>query len=248
MTSGTGKNLSWGSNLVMPAAVGSQAGTSLYCFMAVLQYTVEEKLMYAQKTQKAGIYGCDRNYVFPAKKVEFKHEGSWNSVANTAVFLDIWQAILKKDDWLRCDWTIKVDPDTVFFADRLRQHLWSLKPPAYTPIYLKNTLMYNGFLGAIEIFSRDAVKLYHDYWEGCAKDMAENGGEDGFFKLCMDSIGVGYMLDAEILSSKGYPKLCNGTFVAYHPFKDVDSWIACKDIATEKIQWSPALDEKFGTD
>jgi len=248
MKSGKGKDLTWGSNLVPPAAAGKEAGTSLYCFMAVLKDTVEEKLMYAQRAQKAGIYGCDRSYIFPAHKSKFKHEGSWNSVANTAVFLKIWQAILEKDDWLLADWTVKVDPDTVFFADRLKQHIAALKAPAFTPIYLKNTLMYNGFLGAIEIFSREAVKLYHDYGYGCAKDMAEKGGEDGFFKLCMDSIGVGYMLDDDILSSKAYPEFCNGTFVSYHPFKTVDEWIACRDVAAGTLVWGAAEDAKFGTD
>lgn len=216
--------------------------------MAVLAGSVEEKLQNAMKSHNAGIFACDKNYVVPAQKAEFKHEGSWNSVANTAAFLKVWDVVLKNDQWMTCDWTIKVDPDTVFFPDRLRHHIWTLRPPANTPIYLKNTNMYNGFLGPIEVFSTDAVKLYHDYGKGCAKDMAEKGGEDGFFKLCMDSIGVGYMLDPMILSNRGYPKFCTDKFTSFHPFKTVDAWIACKDIATGKVKWGPAMDLKFGTE
>merc|ERR1712012_202751 len=61
------------------------------------------------------------------------------------------------------DWTVKVDPDCVFFADRLRNHINDLRPPPYMPLYLKNNDMdpglgNRGFLGAVEIFSTIAMQ------------------------------------------------------------------------------------------
>merc|ERR1711963_247786 len=75
--------------------------------------------------------------------------------------------------YLKYDWTIKVDADCVFLPDRLRSHLWALRPPANVPIYVKNNNLQGlgnaGFLGAIEVFSREAMKKFMDN-----KEIVEN--------------------------------------------------------------------------
>jgi len=97
--------------------------------------------------------------------------------------------------WKNADWIVKVDPDAVLVAERLRWHLEAMRPPAYSPIYLKNNGMdpglgNNGFLGAIEVFSNAAVEIYFDNWEGCKAAYGLATGEDGFFKGCMDALSL----------------------------------------------------------
>merc|ERR1712241_431157 len=87
------------------------------------------------------------------------------TLMNTDVFLNAFQQIKKDGRYAKWDWTVKADPDCVFLADRLMGHLWALRAPPYTPVYVKNNgvdpgLGNNGFLGAIEIFSNTAMRMF----------------------------------------------------------------------------------------
>merc|ERR1719277_2162730 len=111
----------------------------------------------------------------------------------------------KLGHYMNYDWTVKADADCVFFPDRLRQHLQGLRPPCNTAMYIKNNGMdpglgNNGFLGAIEVFSKRAMQLYFDNAAGCKKFFGLASGEDGFFKGCMDAMGVGFMADTQLFT------------------------------------------------
>merc|ERR1712061_908883 len=71
--------------------------------------------------------------------------------------------------------------DCVFLPERLRDHLSGLRPPKDTPIYVKNNhlegLGNSGFLGAIEVFSREAMKRYMDSADECGKSWAQTRGK-----------------------------------------------------------------------
>merc|ERR1739844_823594 len=99
------------------------------------------------------------------------------SVVNTAVFLKVMDYVKEDGLYLKYDWTIKVDADCVFLPDRLRSHLWALRPPANVPMYVKNNnlegLGNSGFLGAIEVFSREAMKRFMDNYDTAT---CANGG------------------------------------------------------------------------
>jgi len=145
--------------------------------------------------------------------------------------------------YLAYDWFVKVDADCVFAPDRLRSHIKQLRPPAYQAIYLKNNGMdpglgNNGFLGAIEIFSKRAIQVYYDNADGCRKYFGLGCGEDGFFKGCMDALGVGYMKDVEIFFPDHGAGACRqGQRVAFHPLKDPKKWQHCWDIVLGKTKW-----------
>jgi hypothetical protein len=224
-----------------PAAEGHNAGASLYCFMAIMPHSTEGALKEVAKKNNASIYACEEHDVFLSRS---SANNQWDTaeatLANTNVFIDVWQTMEKTGKYLNHDWTVKVDADCVFLPDRLRSHILMLKPPAYTPVYMKNNgvdpgLGNNGFLGAIEVFSKRAVQLYFDNQAGCVKSFAGPSGEDGYFKGCMDALGVCFTSDVNMFHPDYDPGACSkGQHVAFHPLKDPKDWQCCLDIAHGK--------------
>lgn len=223
------------------------ARPSLFCFMAVLPGSPEMALVEEARKRQAGIWGCEARKVFHSKKSDY-HEWSETGVttlANTDVFVKIWDQVKEDGQYLLQDWTVKVDADCVWFPARLRSHLQALKAPAYTPIYIKNTLpryTLGGWLGAIEIFSKTAVEAYTDNAAECVEHIGTNSGEDGFLKDCMDALGVGWMRDELIVHPSDSRITCQvGEFVAFHPIKAPEDWAFCYDLAEGTIQPPPPI-------
>jgi hypothetical protein len=232
-TSGiVGINGSVGSNSIQPV-LGESAGTRLYCFVVVMKGGPEEALLQVMKDLEASIFQCEENDILDGRtaKMEF-----WGSVQNSDIFVDIWKEVIGKNRFQLADWTVKVDPDAVFFPDRLQSLITELMPPPGEPIYLKNTLRFNGFLGAVEVFSTAAVELYAEFGpEGC-HNMAQGSGEDGYFKDCMDAIGAKFMLHNDILKSDGNPEFCDSKVATFHPVKNPDVWRACYEHAVQAAE------------
>jgi len=223
---------------VAAAAPGApMAGTSFFCFMAILPKSNEEALMAVAKKNNAGIFACNASAVFHSWK---SGSGAWDTGAatliNTAVFLKVMDWVKADGRYLQYDWSIKVDADCVFVPSRLRQHIWGLRPPPDTAMYLKNNgqgkMGNGGFLGAIEVFSKKAMEMYFDNADDCAKYLGTNSGEDGFFKGCMDAIGAGFMLDAQMFEPNFDPSKCTiASHAAFHPIKYASHWQRCWDLS-----------------
>jgi len=219
-------------------------GHRLYCFMAFLPKSYEEGLIQKAKDNKASIYGCDGHDLFHTWE---SGSAGWDTgestLQNTDVFINVWEQVGKKGNYLKYDWTVKVDPDCVMVADRLRAHLDGLNLPAWARAYVKNNGMdpglgNNGFLGAIEVFTKKAVTLYLDNDQGCKKALGLNAGEDGFMKGCMDGLGVGFASDTEMFFPDFAAGACmNGGRAAFHPLKDPAEWQHCWDIVMGKSEF-----------
>jgi len=213
------------------------AGTSLYCFMAVLPNSQEVTLMNLAKRNKASIFACDASDVFNSWQ---SSSSAWDTgeatLTNTDVFINVWEQMHKAGQFANFDWTVKVDADAVIVPWRLKAHIAALRPPANRAIYLKNNHMdaglgNGGFLGAVEVFSRDASQLYFDNAPDCRRTLGVHAGEDGFFKGCMDAIGVGFMVDANMFKPDVSPGVCNTeSRAAFHPLKDPVNWQCCVDL------------------
>merc|ERR1712050_792410 len=52
-----------------------------------------------------------------------KYGGKWNTALNTDIFIGVWNAVSLLGRYQYHDWTVKVDPDAVFFPERLRELL-----------------------------------------------------------------------------------------------------------------------------
>jgi len=227
---------------VQAAPEGSDmAGTSFYCFMAVLPDSPEMDLMEVAKKNNASVFGCDASSVYHSWKTDGEDwDTGATTLVNTAVFLKVMQWMKADGIYLKHDWTIKVDADCVFVPQRLREHMWALRPPPNAQLYMKNNdlkgLGNNGFLGAIEVFSKKAVQVYLDNDEACGKYLGTNSGEDGFFKGCMDALGAGFVFDGQMFEPNYDPAICtNGEHAAFHPIKYPSHWQRCWDIATGKM-------------
>lgn len=227
---------------VGPAEGGADvSGTELYCFLAFLPGSEEEGLVNFARENKASVFACDDSDVFHTWD---SGSTSWDSgestVTNTDVFINVWEQVGKSGKYLAHDWTAKVDPDAVLLPDRLKAHLAGLSAPAYRPIYIKNNVMdkgmgNNGFLGAVEVFSKQAVMVYLDNAEGCHKSLGTAAGEDGYIKSCMDALGVGFMTDGELFFPDKSAGACNlEQRAAFHPLKTVTDWKCCFDITNGK--------------
>merc|ERR1719221_1646731 len=115
----------------------------------------EPPLLGAQVKQGIGIFGCDGFTVFSNMAVALgrwgggdgpaivseviegslhvEYGGKWHTALNTGVFIRVWQAVVKLATFERHDWTVRADPDAVFFPDRLRS-LLSREPMASIPL------------------------------------------------------------------------------------------------------------------
>jgi hypothetical protein len=190
------------------------------------------------------MYACDDLDTF----------ASWNAVCagwdtgeatlvNTDVFINVFDQVKQKGTYLQHDWSIKADADCVFVHDRIRSHLQQFSPPANTALYVKNNGMdpdlgNHGFLGAIEIFSKKALMKYFDNAEGCKTYFGLGCGEDGFFKGCMDALGVCFVPDYEMFfPDNGAGGCLQQQKAAFHPLKTVDKWNDCVDLIEGKASW-----------
>jgi hypothetical protein len=223
---------------VLPADPSSEAaGTSLYCFLAYLPNSTEEEMMLLQKSRKAGIFACDAFGIFHSEWTDKKNKNG-KGVINAAIFLKVFDEVRAEGLYLEHDWTVKVDCDTVFIPFRLKAKLSEMRPPAYQAIYMKNSDFAFGFLGAIEVFSRRAMQIYFDNYEGCVRTIGLECGEDGFFNGCMNALGAGWMYDRGILTTRDDVGQCMPEYssdqVAFHPFKIPDVWMHCWDLAVGK--------------
>lgn len=227
-----GSNYEWA---VQPVKEGNESGTSLFCFMAVLPGSAEEGLQWAAESKNTSIFECDEHGVFNTWQSARADTGEvdtggkqWKSVVNTDVFFNVWSHVLEDGRWRKHDWVVKVDPDAVFFAYRLKYKLERLHAPKGWPIYIKNSVKDFGFLGACEVLSVTAVKKYERYQHECFAAISAKSGEDGFIKGCMDMVGAGYMLEEDVLRTPFHDGPCTDPGrVTFHPRKDPESWDKC---------------------
>lgn len=212
-------------------------GASLFCVMVYLPNSTEESLMWLAQKNRVSVFGCNDSMTLHSwQSAGAGWDTGETTLMNTDVFLDAFERIRQDGRYAKWDWTVKADPDCVFFADRLMGHIWGLRAPPNTPIYLKNNnvdpgLGNNGFLGAIEVFSNTAMKTFFGNAEECRQYLGVDSGEDGFFKSCMDSLGVGFMTDGNIFTPDYDPSACrNAERVAFHPIKFYKEYQCCVDI------------------
>jgi len=207
----------------------------------------EPELVRAMHGAKASVFECDSWDVFSTEPVELGGNvtttaiggeksamGSWGSWMNTELFLRTWNKVVQDGRYWQNDWSIKADPDCVFFPERLRWHLRKVQPGGSngTSLYIKNCPRKFGLLGSLEVFNREAVRTFGRNAQNCTEKCgAKFSGEDGFMAACMALLGVGSMSDFDLLVDNfcGFGTCANNYWnVAFHPYKDISAWFKCK--------------------
>jgi len=163
-----------------------------------------------------------------------------SSWLNTMIFQETWKLILAEDTWWNHAWTVKVDPDAVFFPHRLRVKLYPFYPADITDgpaLFVGNCdRSWNNeptslkLFGSLEVFSRNAMGMYKAFGDRCNEELDWEGwGEDFFMQNCLKLLkvkmldGVGFIGD-----NRCYGAPCTDTTkVAFHAFKDTQAYFDC---------------------
>lgn len=247
----------------MQAVQSVDAGTlpTLFCWMAFMSGGDEQKLVEAIFHHWLSIFQCEEYAVYSdySVKVGSYPDGnhcmsnatgdmtckmaSWGA-KNAAVFSRIWEHVFKDARIYSTDYVVKVDPDTVFFPERLKRHLAFV--PRGEPCFFRNWDGHVAMLGPLEVISQPALKLFKKHYKDKCQIHMEDAGEDGWISMCMGISGIKQRTDLALLDNGmrgfGNDRPCLGdTYAAYHPFKTEKLWLACKwetHQPISKIPWA----------
>jgi len=228
----------------------SQPG-ALFC-LALLQPTgYELGLLQLQLREEQGIFACDEYALYSSTVLEIspgvrssaigsdlrcKYGGDSGTALNTGIFIALWKKVLSDGQFRFSDWTVKVDPDAVFFPVRLRgilQGLQKTHEEGLNGVYVNNCKY--GLHGPIEVFSRKAMDAYAENYQKCEQHLwfaYSHWGEDMYMDQCLQKVVNVSRIDEWALICEDHcdcPEYaeCKTGAVTFHPFKTVDSYRQC---------------------
>eukprot|EP00405_Crypthecodinium_cohnii_P039234 CAMPEP_0206548586 /NCGR_PEP_ID=MMETSP0325_2-20121206/13969_1 /ASSEMBLY_ACC=CAM_ASM_000347 /TAXON_ID=2866 /ORGANISM="Crypthecodinium cohnii, Strain Seligo" /LENGTH=861 /DNA_ID=CAMNT_0054048089 /DNA_START=1 /DNA_END=2586 /DNA_ORIENTATION=- len=227
---------------------------SLYCYALMQPEGYEKGLLRMQYQEGQSIFACDEYTVYSNQVIELseklhthvvnvdlhcKYGGEFKTALNNDIFFAVWDKVVEEGRFRLHTWTVKVDPDCVFFPTRLRKILVDhpIEDNA-KGLYLNNCR--RGLHGPLEIFSRQAIEVWHtgrkgcvDYfWKLCSGDCL--WGEDMFIDQCMQRYlkvprddDWDLLVEAHCDPPDGWDKCEDSTKVAFHPFKSQEAYAEC---------------------
>lgn len=232
---------------------------SLFCFALMMPSGDEVSLMRELLRKSQGIFLCDSYSVFSSEDVELsagpparigteiigsvkcEYGGEYNLALNSEIFVRVWKKVFSDKLYAQHGWTVKVDPDAVFFPDRL---LWQVRDSnSSDSVYLNNCDQ--GLHGPIEVISLGGMRVFDVGIDKCVDELQHEfswAGEDVFLRHCLGVLNVNRVDNWAILDEEvcfyGDPvgKGCYSGKVAFHPFKHPDSYFHCVDQALESSE------------
>lgn len=233
-----------------------QASTSLFCASLVVPWTSEPALVEMQLKERLGLFTCEDFAVYSNTELSFGEGlimtrslgidlhcyrgGPFNTFQNTPIFMKFWDRLIKDGEFKSNAWTVKLDPDAVFFADRLRDIVRAEGSPR-NAAFLNNCQL--GLHGPLEVLSRRTLEVYYAHHEHCPRP----GQEDTYLEACFGHLGVQKVDKWDLLAEKdcwrnSFVKdpdwyLCKSAHVAFHPFKQTGSYQWCDKNARGEGHW-----------
>jgi len=219
----------------------------LYCVALMQPNSYETALLSMQKSLRVSIFACDEYMVYSNAAVEIlpglttgviesdlkcDMGGDAGTALNTGIFIAFWQKVIEDGRFRFNQWTVKVDPDAVFFPDRLRGLVQSI-PDGEKGVFLNNCKY--GLHGPIEVFSHTALDYYGQRYEECQRKYwfaHDHWGEDMYIDQCMDKVlGIRrddlFNLICEDHCDCPEYQACNNAAVVFHPFKTEGDYRQC---------------------
>jgi len=229
-------------------------GGSLYCFALMVPHGYEPSMIRWQHAHKASIFACDAFGIYSSKKLRVapgvvtwvvdsdlkcEYGGDSGTALNAWIFIAVWQKVISVAEYKAHDWVVKVDPDAVFFPDRLGRILAHYEKDGYI-----NNCKF-GMHGPIEVLSTKAVnKLGADYNRSedkkapklcVTKQHFGLWGEDMFLDQCLGKIlevkprplNPLVMCEAHCVCPAWYWCQNSTETVSYHPFKSPEAYEVC---------------------
>jgi hypothetical protein len=230
----------------------------------MLPDSYEQTLLFIQHEKGMGLFACDGMAIYSNKLIKVapgavtrivnsdlkcRMGGEFHTAMNTDIFLAVWRKVYSDGQFWAYHWTLKADPDTVFFPSRLYPLLQKYGEMD-TPhgIYLNNCKY--GLHGPIEIFSRKAVQALQTGAQRCKHAFQTRcggkpcaWGEDMFIDQCLwkvldvkreDSFKL--LLEDHCDPPKGWDECRDPATVAFHPFKKAEKYSECVDNAQSEVQ------------
>ncbi|CAJ1406034.1 unnamed protein product [Effrenium voratum] len=238
--------------LPAPKALQPAPNASMFCTMLVQPFSYEVNLAIMQYQGKYSIFACDNWAVYSSQRLRLakglatrlinssqvcEDAGQFGTALNTEVFLAFWRAILLDGDYLKANWLVKADPDTVWFPKRLVPVLWLQEDRGLLKegVYLNNCP--KGLRGPLEVLSQKAFSTLATLSTVCYWGMKNWGdsqwGEDMWLDQCLMNNGhlhrvfvVNLLVDAACTKYPGWES-CPSDFIGYHPFKQDEKYEAC---------------------
>jgi len=175
------------------------------------------------------------NPAMPALMGNLQAGDETDSFKNTQIFIDAWSELIKSGALERTDydWAVKIDPDAVFFPERLRTHLkkFSSGNQTKTPTFFKNCNWGTQarLYGALEVFNAAAMKELTKKMHTCNPFPWGGWGEDLFMERCMEKLGVHAKTDFTMVGDhRCMDAPCEDiTRVSFHAFKSEQLWLTC---------------------
>jgi hypothetical protein len=200
--------------------------------------------MATARKRRASVFACDSFaiYAVEATAVRACHlpnefapqhvHAQKDGLFSVETFQKVWASLVEHRQYLHYDWTVKVDPEVVFFPLRLRKRLWLLRPPDGTALYFKSANASVGFAGAIEVWSKEALERFFLHDTSCRRALGHCLREDRFTESCLDMVGAGFMEDDSILSRAASASACsNHVHTGFLTFGGVGPWVECYERA-----------------
>jgi len=234
----------------------SKEWPSLFCFAVMMPKTYEEAVIKSMVERRAAIYACNDAAIISREEVWLGKDNcdqdvmTWvnpvpevgkgqygvngqttSSFLNTQIFRVAWGTLIESGKLWDHDFTVKVDPDAVFFPDRLRN---LVREHSGSPVFFTTCESYGKHLlyGSLEVFSKEAVGSYKDVSAERCTGMDWSGmGEDIYMQKCMEKCGVTSIDGVPLVGDEN----CNsapcsdGSKAAFHAFKDNDAYWNCWD-------------------
>jgi len=229
----------------------------MFCFSLTQPTGYELGLLSLQHQERTGIFGCDEYAVYSNKVIEVAPAvitavvstdlkcdtgGEFKTALNTDIFMAVWTKVIQGGRYRYNDWTAKVDPDSVFFPQRLLSVVSVYHADASEPrgVYLNNCKF--GLHGPLEVFSKFAVSTWAAGSAKCVQhfDTLCSGpclwGEDMFIDQCLEKVLLVKRLNVWSLLSEAHCdspdwQECKSGAVAFHPFKHEDEYRTCMENA-----------------
>jgi len=158
-------------------------------------------------------------------------KGAQTNPLNSNVFRTAWHALKGSEQLQAHDWVVKVDPDAVWFPDRLRAHLKMYMPGhgnGWDNVFLKNCQKFNTMQGPIEVISKKAALTVAEHIDSCGG--VYGSGEDQFIVHCMQQLGISGLMEQTLLNDlycDGYSNCKDRWRVAFHPHKSPSEFNQC---------------------
>jgi hypothetical protein len=203
------------------------------------------------------IFACDRHAVYSNTTSEelrdlepriVKYDltcqlrGRCPGEQTTWIFRELWHQVWLDGQFRFAAWTVKVEPDAVFFPHRLRDIVgdnWHAGAQEGNGMFLSNCELQDNLHGAVEVLSRRALEVYvARNWPNCKRILQE----DYYLHECLVHLGVKEFKDFKLLGEENCTsewRDCTSARVAFHPFETLQSYGSCVSNAQLSGSWSP---------